>query len=224
MKRLFLVLSLLLGMVTSTVAVSAQVDGVEAPDVPEMEIEGVEFAYSRSYSVDFMAIMEDPEYDPEDTSAMMRSMSIQGIQFESEDAANAYMDQNQKALDEAAAEDPEAMGGIAFSELEGFDVDGMIITMDMPDIGIAMVMVVFADGDQVFQVSTTEADVDTAKAAAESLIEYIVDNDVQDEEITFNEDGTSTGGMFDRMPAADDELVGDLTTVSDMELIAPGAE
>lgn len=225
MKRLFLVFSLLLSMAASTVAVSAQVDGVEAPDIPDVEIEGAEVAYSRLYSVDFMALMEDPDVDLEaDMSAMMRSMSIQGIQFDNEDNAKAYVEDNIAAIDEAMESDPETMEGIEVSELEGFDVDGIVISMDMPDVGIAVSMVLFVDGDQVFQISATEANVETARATAESLVEYVLENDVQDEEVTFNEDGTSTGGVFDRMPAADHELVGDLTSVSDMELMPPAAE
>ena len=224
MKRLFLIFSLLLSMGASAVAVGAQTDGVEAPEIPEIEIEGAETAFSRSYSVDFMALMDDPDYDPEDTAAMMRSMSIQGIQFDSEDNANAYLQMNLDAMDEAAESDPEALEGVEFSELEGFDADGIVIAMDMPDVGIAMTMVLLVDGDQVFQISATDADLESTNATAESLVEFVLDNEVQDEEVTFNADGTSTGGVYDRMPAADHELVGDLTSVSDTELMPPSAE
>ena len=225
MKRLFLVFSLLLSMAASTVAVSAQVDGVEAPDIPETDIEGAQIAYSRMYSVDFMALMDDPDVDLEtDMAAMMRSMSIQGIQFDSEDNAKAYVELSMDALDEAMESDPETMEGMEASELEGFDVDGIVVSMDMPDVGIAMTLILFVDGDQVFQISATDADVETSRATAESLVEYVLDNEVQTEEVTFNEDGTSTGGVFDRMPAADHELVGDLTSVTDMELMPPAGE
>lgn len=224
-KKLFLIFSLVLGMSTSAIAVGAQeVDGIQAPDIPEVEIEGAEFGYSRSFSVDFMTLMEDPEYDPEDMSAMMRSISIQGIQFDSEDNAQAYIDQNTEALEAAQQSGDETMEGIEASELEGYDVDGLIVTMDMPDIGIAMTMIVFVDGDQVFQITATDADVETSRTTAESVLEFVLDNEVQDEEVTFNEDGTSTGGVFDRMPTADHELVGDLTSVMDMELMPPSAE
>lgn len=229
MKKMLATLALLLTFGLSFSAVAAQ-DGVEAPDVDgmEMEVEGAEYAYGRTYSVDFEALMSTPDVDMAslDTSAMMRSISIQGVQFDSEDNANKYIEDSKASIDEAMNGDEalEGMEDLTVSELEGFDKDGLLVTMGMPDLEAGMVMIVFVDGDQVYQITSIDGSVEDAQTKAEEVTQYVIDAEIENEEVTFNADGTSTGGVFDRMPAAGDEIVGDLTGVMDMEVLAPGAE
>lgn len=228
MKKFLLTLSLLLSFGLSFSAV-AQVDGVEAPNLEEpsfSEVEGLESIYDRTFSVDIETMLASPDADfaEMDMSAMMRTISIQGMQFDSEDNAEAYFDDMLEQMNTAMEENPEATEDVEVADLEGFDVDGVQITMDMPDLGIAATMNVFVDGNQVFQVMAMDSDQATASTLAEEVTQFVVDADSNDDDVTFNADGTSTGGVFERMPTADDEIVGDLTGVMDTEIFAGEVE
>lgn len=228
MKKFLLTLSLLLSFGLSFSAV-AQVDGVEAPNLEEpsfSEVEGLESIYDRTFSVDIETMLASPDADfaEMDMSAMMRTISIQGMQFDSEDNAEAYLDDMLEQMNTAMEENPEATEDVEVADLEGFDVDGVQITMDMPDLGIAATMNIFVDGNQVFQVMVMDSDQATASTLAEEVTQFVVDADSNDDDVTFNADGTSTGGVFERMPTADDEIVGDLTGVMDTEIFAGEVE
>lgn len=231
MKKFLMTLSLLLTLGLSTAGVAAQTDGVQAPDLEGFEdafdVEGLESVYDRTFSVDFEAMMASPDSDAGemDFSAMMNIISIQGITFDSEDNAEAYINDMLDQMDEAMEEqDAAAFEDMEVQDLEGFDVDGVRVDMSMPDLDIAASMIIFNDDNHVFQVMVMNADADVAKASADEVAQYVIDAEVQTEEVTFSDDGTSTGGVFDRMPTSEDELVGDLTTVLDSEIHVAGAE
>lgn len=231
MKKLLITLSLLLTIAFASSGVAAQTDGVEAPDLEELaagayDVEGLQSVYDRSFSMDIEAIMASPDFDVEslDMSAMMNIISIQGITFDSEDNAKAYMD-DMKSEMEAALEDEaaaEMLENVEITDIEDFDVEGLHIVTSMPDLEIEATMYVFIDGNHVFQIMSMNADAEVAQSSAEAVTQFVIDADVETEEVTFNEDGTSTGGVFDRMPTGDDEVVGELTDVMDMELHVAG--
>lgn len=224
MKKLLLTLSLLLSMGLSVSAVAAQTPGVEAPDFDDTEIgadiEGLQSIYDRTFSVDFEAMMASPDADLEnlDMSAMMSMISIQGMTFDSDDNAQDYLDMMR---DEVNAEMVESEDTYDFeiTDLEGFDVDGLTITMDMADLEIGATVHFFVDGNHVFQVMVMDSDLEATGSLASEVTQFILDADVENDEVIFNMDGTSTGGVFDRMPTADDEIVGDLTGVMDSEIL-----
>lgn len=229
MKKLLITLSLLLTIGFATSGVAAQTDGVQAPDLEGMEaaydVEGLQSVYDRTFSVDFEAMMASPDADLEslDMSVLMNSISIQGMTFDSEDNAKNYIDDMKSEMEKAVEEgDAETFEGMEISELEGFDVDGIRVDMDMPDLEIAVSMIMFSDGNHVFQVMVMNADMETAQSHADEVAQFVIDAEIENEEITFSEDGTSTGGVFDRMPTSDDEIVGDLTSTMDTELHVAG--
>lgn len=226
-KKLLLTLSLLLTLGLSASGVAAQVEAPNLDDVdPTADVEGIQSIYDRTFSVDFEALMASPEadFDNLDISAMMSVISIQGMTFDSEDNANAYLDQMRDELDASMEEDPSTFDGIEISDLDGFDVDGLQLIMDMADLEITASVVIFVDGNQVFQIMVMNSDLETAKASADAVTQFVIDAETETEEVTFNADGTSTGGVFDRMPTGDDEVVGDLTGVLDSEIFVEGAE
>lgn len=226
MKKLILVLTMLLTLGFSLQGVAAQTpDSSGAPLGEAMQAEGLESAYDRTYMMDFEALMASPSADMAemDTAAMMRVVSITGMTFDSEDNAKNYVN-DMKSQIEDAQESGEMPEGTEIRELEDGDIDkdGIVATMSMEDLGVNSAILVFVDGDQVFMIVAIDADVESAEAKVTDIAKYVVDADVENDEVTFNEDGTSTGGVFDRMPEAGNELVGDLTSVTDSVLQEAG--
>lgn len=156
-----------------------------------------------------------------DSAAMMRIVSITGMTFDSDDNAKAYVEDMKSQIDDAQ-ESGEMPEGTEVKDLEDFDKDGFIATMSMEDLGVNSAILVFVDGDQVFMVVGIDADIESATTLVTDVAKYVADADVKDEEVSFNEDGTSTGGVFDRMPEAGSDLVGDLTSVTDSVLQEAG--
>lgn len=227
MKKLMLTLAVLFTLAFSIQGVAAQTDDSTpaAPMGELMQAEGLVSAYDRTYMVDFEALMASPSADMAsmDTAAMMRVVSITGMTFDSDDNAKAYVDDVKSQLEDAeqAGELPE---GTEVRELEDGDIDkdGIIATMSMEDLGVNTAIMVFVDGDQVFMIVAIDADVASAEAMVTGLATHIVGTEIQNDEVTFSDDGTSTGGVFDRMPEAGHELVSDLPSVSDTELQKAG--
>lgn len=224
MKKLFITLSLLLTLGFASSGAAAQTDGVEAPEVnldAAYDVEGLQSVYDRTFSVDFEAMMASPDADPEslDMSAMMNVITIQGITFDNDDNAQAYIDDMKSQMEQAVEEgDAATFEDMEISDLDGFDVEGIRVDMNMPDLDVAASMIIFSDGNHVFQVMVMNADLATAQASTDEVTQFVIDADSETDEVTFSDDGTSTGGVFDRMPAADDEIVGDLTSVMDTEI------
>lgn len=221
MKKLLLTLSLLLSLGLSVSVVAAQ---VEAPDIDDIDVgadvEGLESIYDRTYSMDIEAMFASPDADFEDidTSSFMRMISIQGMTFDSEDSANAYLDEMKSQLEQGLEEDPDSFSDVVIGDLEGMDAEGLTLSMDMADLEVGASVIFVVDGHQVFQIMVMDSDVASAETLATDITQFVLDAEVETEEVSFSEDGTSTGGVFDRMPSGDDEIVGDLTSVIDSEL------
>lgn len=224
MKKLILTLTMLLTLGFSLQGVAAQTpEDAGAPMGEAMQAEGLVSAYDRTYMVDFEAMMASPSADlaDMDSAAMMRVVSITGMTFDSDDHAEAYLKDMKSQIDDAqeAGEMPE---GTEVKDLEDFDKDGFIATMSMEDLGVNSAILVFVDGDQVFMVVGIDADIESATTLVTDVAKYVADAEVKDDKVTLNEDGTSTGGVFDRMPEAGSDLVGDLTSVTDSVLQEAG--
>lgn len=229
MKKLMMTFSLLLTLGLSTTGVAAQ-NGTPEPetnDIEYSEVEGLQSSYERTFFVDFDAVaLASPETDFEDLdmAEMMRLIGIEGLTFDSEDNASAYLQRAWGEFDSEAADNEEMMEGVEITELEGFGVDGMRMTMQWPDLEVTTVVVILMDGNHVFQVMVVDTNPEAAESKIDEIIQFVLDADIENDEITFNMDGASTGGVFDRMPSSGDEIVGDLMDVWDTELFTEGAE
>lgn len=226
MKRLFVTLSLLLSLGLSTVSVAAQTDPGGTPDPMAgvedayRSIEGVESVYDRTFSIDPMALTSTPEDGDAgqiDMSAMMYVISIQGITFDSEENATAYIDDMTSALEEAQgdADAGSMLEDVEISNLDDLDVDGTRIETTVPEVDLAASQIVFSDDNYVFQIVVIQPDMETAGSITDDIANFMIDADTETDEVTFSDDGTSTGGVFDRMPTGDDDVVGELTFVTD---------
>ncbi|MCO5226437.1 MAG: hypothetical protein M9953_13950 [Thermomicrobiales bacterium] len=222
-KTFTLVLALLLTLGLSVQSVAAQLD-TDATELDPKDVPGLIAGYSRTYAPDIEALMATPSADLLDLSAYMRNVSIMTYVFESDDTASDFFDMMKDQMtDELSAPSPE-LGQAEMSEVTEIDRDAMQVTVDMGDLGVGLTILMFIDGDTVFAIMAMDTTVDDATAMAIDIANYLIDTEVQDDEVTFNEDGTSTGGVFDRMPASGDEIVGGLQVESDSDLFATAAE
>lgn len=222
-KTFTLVLALLLTLGLSVQSAAAQLD-TDATELDPKDVPGLIAGYSRTYAPDIEALMATPSADLLDLSAYMRNVSIMTYVFESDDTASDFFDMMKDQMtDELSAPSPE-LGQAEMSEVTEIDRDAMQVTVDMGDLGVGLTILMFIDGDTVFAIMAMDATVDDATAMAIDIANYLIDTEVQDDEVTFNEDGTSTGGVFDRMPASGDEIVGGLQVESDSDLFATAAE
>ncbi|MCO5216772.1 MAG: hypothetical protein M9950_11560 [Thermomicrobiales bacterium] len=222
-KTFTLVLALLLTLGLSVQSVAAQLD-TDATELDPKDVPGLIAGYSRTYAPDIEALMATPSADLLDLSAYMRNVSIMTYVFESDDTASDFFDMMKDQMtDELSAPSPE-LGQAEMSEVTEIDRDAMQVTVDMGDLGVGLTILMFIDGDTVFAIMAMDTTVDDATAMAIDIANYLIDAEVQDDEVTFNEDGTSIGGVFDRMPASGDEIVGGLQVESDSDLFATAAE
>lgn len=222
-KKFTLIVALLLTLGLSVQSVAAQFDS-DAADLDPKDVPGLIAGYSRSYAPDMEALMATPSADPLDLSAYLRNVSIMTYVFESDDTASDFFEMMKDQMnDELTASSPE-MGQAEVSEVTGIDRDAMQVTVDMGDLGVGLTILMFIDGDTVFAILAMDVTVDDAIAMTTDIANYLIDADVQDDEVIFNEDGTSTGGVFDRMPASGDEVVGGLEVEADSDLFATVAE
>lgn len=224
MKKRLLSLTLLLSLGLSFSGVAAQVGTQEAEVGMPADIEGLISAYDRTYTVDFEKMVASPSAEM-DTSAMMRMVSVQGMTFDTGDNAEKYLDEMTAQIEEAMNDESVELGDVEISDdLGDLDKDGLLITTSMEDYDSAIAVLVFVDGDQLFQVTAMDSDLDTATTAVNDVAKSIVDAETETDDVTFNEDGTSTGGVYDRMPVAGDDTVADLPMVTDMALLEEGGE
>lgn len=223
MKKILLTLTVLLTMAFSLQGVAAQ--GVQAPTGTDpQEIEGLESYYDRTYTVDFESLMTASPEAGLDMSSAMRAVSVSGMTFDSEDSAKNYVEDMKSQIDEAMSGDqvPEGTEVEVSDDLGDIDKDGIKVSMSMSELDMYMGLYLFVDGNTVFMISAVDADIEKADALATDVAKFVADAEVQNEEVTFNEDGTSTGGVFDRMPVPGDEILGNLTSVMDSDLMNLG--
>lgn len=221
-KKFLVVMAMLLTLGLSAQGVAAQLDDSADTLSPE-DISGLNGGYSRTYAPDMEALMASPSSDGLDLSSVMRNITIQAYTFDSDDEAKDFYDLMMEQMESELAGELTDMGETEISDASEIDKDGVKITIDEGDLGVGMTMLIFVDGDTVFSVMVMDADVESATALSVDIANYIIDAEVEDENITFNEDGTSTGGVFDRMPASGDDAVGGLKADMDIDIIAEAA-
>ena len=174
------------------------------------QLEGLENAVARAYTIDFEAIMA--EWTPESADEFafpegIISLSVLVLQFESSDDAEAAFDLAQEEIpksdEEMALEETELDGlpddAVAYTAIAEDETFGNTVTSAIVDKQDEYLLVSFA-------LSIGEDD-----SVTEQLVDisnYLADEDAGDaDDAEFNEDGTSEGGLWDKIPAADDDLV-----------------
>lgn len=211
MKRLILTISMLLVMGMSANGLAAQ----ELDDA-----EGLESAYGRNYSngsdYSVSAPSSSSSASSSTTPAAMESepaytgIEVIGLTFDSDENAENFLEVMRADIQDSvdSGEGPE---DTEFKDIDELDVDkdGFVVIGTVENTGVNATAL-FVDGNQVFLVDVVDPDKETATTLITDVSKFVADADVESDEVSLNEDGSSTGGVFDRMPTADDDLVGDL--------------
>lgn len=203
-----LALVLLAFTILGGTGVSAQ-DDAGGELLPE-DIDGLQHAVVRAYSLDYSALFASatPGTEPEvPTGVLLLGATI--LEFDSSENAEAALTQLDEETDAAGEA---SLGG---------DTEVSSIDLDLGDNSIGYAGVEELEGDQVetvialvqeesyvyFVVASGSGE--DMQAVTTKFTNGLIDNDGSGEG-EFNEDGTSSGGLWDKFPAADSDLVSGL--------------
>lgn len=217
MKKMFSILAILLtfGLMANGTAVAQGSDSAIAPSSME-DLEGFQSGYQRSFS---------PDTDAVDTSEgisisdMMKGATIMVITFDSDDNAEKAMEDTVNSVEEGSGQEVDGMT-MEFEDVDDIADGGVRVTsaMEMGEDSLYINVLAIRDGNTVWMVTGIDTDEEAASNLVNGIVDHILDQEIETEEVTLVEEGGSTGGVFDLMPATGDEAVGDLVNDSDMDL------
>lgn len=193
-------------LMTGAPAVAAQ----GADPTSGMDVEGLEKSYSRSFSGDMMAMVETPEGEASGWFMLMTMV----LEFDSDDNAKAGLEQMTGEVTSEMEDESATMEDV---ELDlDMDYVGKRMSEEAEGSSSTMVMVGAQDDEYVYVVMGMTFGDDPVDVV-ESTVKGMKDADTSDDEEVFNEDGTSTGGLWAKLPSAESvqEQVPALTSVSD---------
>lgn len=214
LRKMTALLSLLLAL-----GLTMSASGQEASSMEE-ELPGLESAYSRLFMPDFdamFAALETPGADVEfDEDGVIMVMTMV-FTFDSEDNAANAMDTLHEGFFETGEE-----AETEETEIEDLGDQALMFSAVVEESGepLTTISLFVQEGEHVYMVTVGGGELEAGKQQTQDIGQFMVDAEITTDEVTFNEDGTSTGGVFDLMPTADDtELVGGLAPSSDMDLM-----
>jgi hypothetical protein len=179
------------------------------------QLEGLESAVSRYYALDYEALMSSASPEASGEFAFPEGIQLLGgavFKFDNDDNAKAGRDKAGELIGtEVAAE-----GELEFTEVE---IDGLNdetialeATVEEEGLGATHSLVIVTQEDEYLYVAigvATGAEASATEKTAD-LVKYMIDADAGDGEGTFNADGTSEGGLWDKFPESDNEIVSGL--------------
>lgn len=187
--------------------------GVGAQDAEEFspaDLEGIQYANMRSYSIDYSSLMDGSSSTPGVELSMPEGLlGLNAVVIEFDDDGNA-----EKGFD-TLVEQFESDESFTEGAEDEWDIDlgnkskSLTGTEETEGVETTIGLTVVQEDNYVYFVSAYGSDFD-AQDTLKQYTEKMLDNDGSGEG-EFSEDGTSTGGLWDKFPAADDELVSDLT-------------
>lgn len=216
MNRLLRLTALMLMVVVAIAAV--RIPSAVAQESPETSafddvtnLEGLESATSRSYTLDYETLFSTPaNMESAEMPEGLQVLSLGIYKFDNDDNAKSAMD--------LAREELEAEGALGVENVEEFDAD------DMNDDSIALngsseeegvgptktTALVTQEGQYIyFAVSLASGEESDSQTPAVDAVKYMKDTD-EGGDVAFNEDGTSTGGTWEKFIKSDNEQVAGL--------------
>lgn len=213
MKWSVLLASLLFGF--SFIA-GTGVGAQESEEFNPADLEGLQYGVNRSYSIEFTASApsssaESTESTPEAEPVGLKTLDALVLEFDNDDNAEKGFDALTEQLGaEITAEDNVEewdvdLGNKSTSLASSEELDGEITNVALTAI---------QEGNYIYLISSYGGDFD-AQDVTRQFAEKVIEADGSGEG-EFNEDGTSTGGLWDKLPTADDDLVSALPLTQDM--------
>jgi len=178
-------------------------------DLQPSDLDGIEYGVSRSWSMDYEAMFADttPSADmamPEGVLFMVGMV----LEFDNEGNAEAGFE---AFLDDFDTDELSTSDDVTVEEWDidlGNQNSSYYTTEEIEGVQSDVVISVVQEDSYLYVVSAAGSGEDM-KEVSKTLIESMIDNDGSGEG-EFNEDGTSSGGLWDKLPGADDDLFEDL--------------
>jgi hypothetical protein len=218
-------LVLLLAAVTALTLVPAAAQDEEAGPFDDVsQLEGIEEAVARTYSIDFEALMsvtpEDPEADPFADLEGPVFIFVEAIQFEDDSAAEDAFDLfRDEAVDSMAESEEGVEAEFTEEEIDDLGDQAMAIDMETVEEGEeSFLRISIAQQDEYLLMAMTLGTTDDSTENNDALLEYLVDEGEAGGDVEFDESGSSTGGLFDFFPDDDHESLGGLVVSTDQIL------
>lgn len=173
------------------------------------DLEGIQYGVNRSYIIDYSAMMETMSTPGAELEMPTGLFTLSALVLEFDDSGNAETAFG-AVNDDVAGEDLMTEEGVeevdvdlgdnsvAFAGVEDFDG----VESDV------FVTIVQAD-NYLYMVYAGSTEIDLQETVT-SFTSTLIDNEGSGEG-EFNEDGTSTGGLWDKFPSSDHEAVAGLT-------------
>ena len=181
---------------------------------PVADLDGLESAYSRIYAPAFNAEGTPGAQSMERVTVL----TVTGYAFESDDAAASAL----APLGDEVINAIPVSHDIAGEPVDDLGDSAILHSGEFEDVNGAMAihMVTVQDGARIYQVSLAGAGPEDGGALVQDSAQHMLDGEVDTDEVTLNNDGTSTGGVFDLMPTKDDtDLTGGLVPQMDGDLM-----
>ena len=223
-----LLMVVLLAVVASRVPVAmAQDDGTTESAFDDLtQLEGLETAVQRDWSVDYEELlisMASPDANTEFTDIEypdgIQYLGAYVLRFDGDDNAEAAFT---IAQEEVSAESIEGDEFAAYEEIEVDDFGDNTLalgeTLEDATMGsTSSVIFLTQEGEYLYLTLAFSINEDINDQVSE-IVRYMVDEDAGDGDGEFNAAGTSEGGLWDKFPDADDELIGQDLIVYDYQL------
>lgn len=211
-RRLVPMLPLLLALLLAMPA-AAQTPAASPGATPET-LAGLEYVAARQYA-------PDPSQPIDRESEGVFILTVRIFQFDSEEHADAGWE---STVESTAIETdvPMESDKVAYEEVEIADLGdrawATTLAADTPEGDTGYFRLVYVqDGDRLYTLNAIAGSAE-ATLVTDDLAAFMVDAEPGEGEVRFSEDGTSTGGAWDLLPAADDEVLGGLQAFADAEL------
>lgn len=223
-KRIALLLSLVM-----TLGMASHAGAQSTPTLDPNDVPGLESGYARMYIADIEALMATPgAMEAMSTPGALGDVALSGMAavftFEdegaAEDAFGTFGEQFAQGFMEGSGTKAEPteindLGNQAVEYLGETEVD------DETTSPISIILV--QDGEHIFIAMILGGS--DVSASTRDLAEYLIDADIPDSEVMFNEDGSSTGGVFDILPNAEDTgIVQGMVPFMDADFMADAAQ
>jgi|GEM_PF-2501549 len=188
------------------------------------QLEGLHTVIARDFSVDYEAIyssMATPEVDEEfidpELPQGLQYMGAAIFHFENDDnASNAYDLLTEDLTEQSAA------NGIDYEEIEVEDFGDNTIALKAEEgdetYGTTTLVVIITQQDEYLYLGTGTALEDDPTDSVTELVSHVKDADAGDGDGEFHADGTSQGGLWDKFPTVDDDLIPEGLIVTDSQL------
>lgn len=212
MRRLPSVLALLVALLLAMPA-SAQTPAA-SPQATPQTLAGLAYVAARQYA-------PDPSQPIDLESDAVFILTVRIFQFDSEEHANAGWDSTVEST-AIEADVPVDSDKVEYEEVDIADLGdrawATTLAAETPEGDTGYFRLVYVqDGDRLYTLNAIAGSAE-ATLVTDAIAAFMVDAEPGEDATRLDEGGTSSGGVWDLLPGADDEVLGGLQAFADAEL------